>query len=272
MEPIRVVVSGALGRMGREVVGTILREPDLVLAGALEEPGRAASRRGAYRPDGENGVPLAGEPEDLLEEVEAGVLVDFSRAAAARRTIPAALNRGMGVIIGTTGLSSRELDEIDARCLSNGVGAIEAANFSLGTLLMMHLAGAAAPYFDQAEIIESHLDTKPDAPSATSLAIAARMLESRGGKPFSPPVTSSPILPGTRGGESGGIPIHSLRSAGAVYSRHQILFGGPGQSLSLKDETVSPSAYMPGVMRAIRTVGKVRGLARNWTPWVFDPA
>ena len=172
------------------------------------------------------------------------------------------------MVIGTTGLTEENLDEIDQLCRDNSVGAIDSANFSLGTLLMTHLAKIAATYYDYAEIIERHLDNKLDAPSATSIAMAKEMLKARG-KPFIYPETKTVVISNTRGGQIDGIPIHSVRSPGVSSSGHEIMFSSPGQNLTLSDETIGRESYMPGVMLAIREVLGHKRLIRDWAPWKF---
>ncbi len=267
MDEIRVVVSGALGGMGTEVVKAVLREPDMELVGALEEKSKVTQDYLAL-PGTSEQVPLSSDADFLLKSCRADVLVDFTRASAAIATARATLKNKVHVVIGTTGLTDDDMEEINRLCIANEVAAIEAANFSLGTLLMTHLAKIAAAYFDYAEIFERHLDTKIDAPSATSLSMAKEMLKGHG-KPFTCPKTERAVIPDTRGGQIEGIPIHSVRSAGVPYSSHEIMFSRSGQNIVLRDETISRESYMPGVMLAIREVIKHKGLIRDWVPWKF---
>ena len=157
MDTIRVVVSGASGAMGAEVIKAILPEPDMKLVGALEEK---VTQKYLTSPGTSEQVPFSSDPDSLLKSCNANVLVDFTKALASITIARIVLKNKVNMIIGTTGLTEDDMEEIDRLCWSNGVGAIEAANFSLGTLLMIHLAKIAAAYFDYAEIMERHLDTK----------------------------------------------------------------------------------------------------------------
>ncbi|MBA7534194.1 4-hydroxy-tetrahydrodipicolinate reductase [subsurface metagenome] len=262
---VRIVVSGALGAMGREVIRAVLREPDMKLAGALEEK---VTLKYLTLPETSEQVPFSSDPDSLLKSCNANVLVDFTKASASIAIARIALKNKVNMVIGSTGLTEDNLEEIDQLCRDNGVSAIESPNFSLGTLLMMHLARIVATYYDYAEIIERHPDNKPDAPSATSIAMAKGMLKARG-KPFIYPETKTAIISNTRGGQIKGIPIHSVRSPGVPSSGHEIMFSRPGQNLTLCDETISRESYMPGVILAIREVLKHKGLIRDWEPWKF---
>lgn len=265
MEQIRVVVSGALGAMGTEVIKAVPREPGLKLVGAL---GKKVTHEYLTLPGTSEQVPFSSNLDSLLKSCNANVLVDFTKASASIAITRATLKNKVNIVIGTTGLTEDNLEEIDELCQENGVGALESANFSLGTLLMAHLARIAAKYFDYAEIIERHLDNKPDAPSATSILMAKEMLKGRG-KPFICPKAKRVVIRNTRGGQIGGISIHSVRSPGVPYSGHEIILSRPGQNLTLRDETVSRESYMPGVMLAIKEVLKHKGLIRSWVPWKF---
>jgi len=265
MDSIRVVVSGVLGAMGTEVIRAVLREPDMKLVGALEEK---VTQKYLTLPETSEQVPFSADPDSLLKSCNANVLVDFTKASASIAIARIALKNKVNMVVGTTGLTEDNLEEIDRLCRDNGVGAIESPNFSLGTLLMTHLARIAAAYYDHVEIIERHLDNKLDAPSATSIAMAKEMLEGRG-KPFIYPETKRVVISNTRGGQIEGIAIHSVRSPGVPCSGHEITFSRPGQNLTLRDETIGRESYMPGVMLAIREVLKHKNFVRDWVPWKF---
>ena len=172
------------------------------------------------------------------------------------------------MVIGTTGLSEANLKEIDQLCHENKVGAIEAANFSLGAVLLKYLASFVAKYFDHAEIIEIADENKLDAPSATAISTAKAMLEARG-KPFTYPKAEMEIISNTRGGQIEGVAIHSLRLPIFIKGGHEVIFSGVGQTLSLRHEELGRESFMPGVILAIKEVIKHKGLIRGWTPWKF---
>jgi 4-hydroxy-tetrahydrodipicolinate reductase len=161
------------------------------------------------------------------------------------------------LVSGTTGLSKAELEEIDMLGKRHKVGAVVAANFAIGAIVMMHLAKLSARYFDYAEIIEEHHNQKLDAPSGTALSTARMMAQSRG-KPFLQPEQKEAYQE-SRGQRVEGISIHSIRLPGIV-ARQEVLFGGAGQTLSLKHDAISRECYMPGVILAVREVSKYMGL------------
>jgi 4-hydroxy-tetrahydrodipicolinate reductase len=145
------------------------------------------------------------------------------------------------------------VDELEAACRARGVGGMVAPNFAVGAVLMMHLAEIAAPHFDAAEVIEMHHATKLDAPSGTALATARRLAARRKDRPFAHQVPEKQTLAGTRGGEEGGVAVHSVRLPGLVADQ-DVIFGLPGQTLTISHRTTSREAYAPGVLLAIRRV------------------
>lgn len=231
-EPIRVAIAGYRGKVGS------------VLAAAL---------------DSENGIEYVGgvgSGDDLaafLAEKKPRALVDFTRPSDGLRNAMLAVDAGASPVVGTSGLSGPGLDELEAACKAKGIGGIVAPNFALGAVLMMHLAEVAAPFFDGAEIIEQHHATKLDAPSGTALSTARRLAARRGSKPFGYRKAEKETLAGTRGGEEGGVGIHSVRLPGFVADQ-EIIFGLPGQTLTIAHRTTSREAYVPGVLLAIRRV------------------
>lgn len=255
MKPIKVVVHGAQGKMGREVVRAVWREPGMALVGAVElNPGSDH----LSLPDGSSGgIPLSSDLESILERCRPDVLIDFSVAMAAMPAARTTACRGVNLVIGTTGLSAENINEIDRLATANKIGAVVAPNFALGAVLMIHLAKISARYLDYAEIIEMHHHLKADAPSGTAIATAEAMAAARG-KPFSQP-TQPQKPPGSRGQQVEGITIHSVRLPGIV-ARQEVLLGGPGQTLSLKHDAISRECYMPGVILATREVVKLKGL------------
>jgi 4-hydroxy-tetrahydrodipicolinate reductase len=135
------------------------------------------------------------------------------------------------------------------------LGCIVAANFSVGAVVMMHMAKLAARYFDHVEIIEMHHDQKADAPSGTAMATAQMMLAARDERPFTVPPTLKETMPGTRGAALGGATIHSMRLPGLV-AHQAVIFGGLGQTLTIRHDSTSRESFMPGVLMAAREVMK----------------
>lgn len=255
MEAIAVLVHGALGKMGREVMAAVCRDRELEVVGAVDIK---AAEEQLVLPDGSKTVPLARDLESALKRCKPGVVVDFSIAEAAMSAARLALKRGINVVIGTSGLTGDNLEEIDQLARGNGVGAVVAPNFALGSVVLLHLAKIAARFFDYAEIIELHHHEKADAPSGTALATAQAMVEARG-KPFIYPATKKETLSGTRGGQVEGIAIHSVRLLGLMASQ-EVIFGAPGQTLTLRHDALNRECYMPGVILAIKEVVRRKGL------------
>jgi 4-hydroxy-tetrahydrodipicolinate reductase len=254
---IRVVVSGT-GNMGREVLAAVEREPDLEPAGVLE---KFSSEGETALPGGSGSVPISPEPARLLDRARADVIIDFTNAAWTPQVAPAALDRGVRLVIGTTGLPDAWLDELAKRCKERGVGAVIAPNFAIGAVLMIHLAKLAARFFDAAEIIELHHDRKVDAPSGTALTTARAIAAARG-RPFERNVPEKETVRGTRAGEVEGVTIHSVRLPGLV-AHQEVLFGGLGQTLSIRHDTTGRDSFVPGILLATREVMQRKELVRG---------
>jgi len=254
MKPVRVVVHGALGRMGREVINALCHEPEMKLVGTVE-----LQVAGDYLtlPDNSGTVPLSSDLDYILTSCQPDVLVDFTIRKATMPAVRIAAKQGVNLVIGTTGLTTDELSEIDELAHAHQVGAIVAPNFALGAVLMIHLAKIAAQYLDYAEIIELHHHLKADAPSGTALSTAKAMATARG-KPFSRPQEQDKTSD-SRGSQVEGITIHSVRLPG-LLAHQEVLLGGPGQTLSIRHDTINRECFMPGVMLAIKEVDKRKGL------------
>jgi len=252
MKPIRVVVHGAVGKMGQTLVDTLCREPDLQLVGAID---LKAAEDKLPLPDG-SAVPFSSDLDYILFECQPEVLVDFSTAKAVMPAVRQAAERGVNLVIGTTGLAADDVKEIERLAKAKGVGVVIAPNFALGAVLMMHLAKIAGKYLDHAEIIELHHEGKLDAPSGTALATAKGMAEARG-KPFSTPPAGKKS--DSRGKQVEGISIHSVRLPG-LLAHQEVILGGAGQTLSIRHDTSGRESFMPGVMLAIKEVVKKKGL------------
>jgi len=197
--PLRVIVSGT-GKMGREIVAGVSGQPDMRVVGVLEKFAESDRFR---LPSGDE-VPQSADPRKLFSEARADVVVDFTFHEWTELVAPAALAAGVRPVIGTSGLPEHLLGVLARDCSQHRIGAVVAANFALGAVLLMHLCSIAAPFFDYAEVIELHHEQKADAPSGTAVATVRDMLQSRG-RPFHHPETTKVTLPGTRGGLEGGV-------------------------------------------------------------------
>jgi 4-hydroxy-tetrahydrodipicolinate reductase len=255
VEPIRLVINGAFGRMGQEILKAVVCEPGLRVVGAVE---KEVTQQYLPLTEVPELIPLSSDLASLLKSCDADVVVDFTDASASMAAARVALKQKVNMVIGTTGLSETNLAEIKKLCQANKVGAVVAPNFSLGAALLIHLARLAAKFFDHAEIVEMHHDKKADAPSGTAIATAKAMLETHG-KPFVYPELAREVIENTRGGQMDGIAIHSLRLPGFV-SGQEVVFSGAGETLSLRHDIISRESFLPGVILAIKEVPKRKGL------------
>jgi 4-hydroxy-tetrahydrodipicolinate reductase len=255
MGAIRVVIHGALGRMGQEVLKAVRADPQLEVVGAVEK-----TVKQEYLPldDSPSLVPYSSNLEFVLKQSHPDVLVDFTTADATMSAVPIAVKHHTNLVIGTTGFSSGDLALIDELAREWGVGAVVAPNFALGAMVMTHLAKLAAKFFDYAEIIEMHHEQKLDAPSGTALSTSKAMVESRG-KPFISPPVKEETASGSRGSQYEGIAIHSVRMPG-LLAHQEIILGGPGQTLHIRHDALNRECYMPGIILAIKKVCGFKGL------------
>ncbi len=245
---IKVVVSGT-GKMGRQVLSAVCAEPDLEPAGVLSHK---AVEEYLSLPDGSGLVPFGADPAALFTRTRPDVVVDFTNAERTPHVAREALEAGVRLVIGTSGLSEAFLNELDRECRERKLGAVVASNFALGAVLAGYLARMAARFFDHVELIEMHHAGKVDSPSGTAIATARKMAEGREGS-FQRIPPQRETIEGTRGGAVDGVTIHSVRLPGLV-AHQEVIFGGPGETLTIRHDSTSRESFMPGVIRAIRDV------------------
>jgi 4-hydroxy-tetrahydrodipicolinate reductase len=244
---IRVGVVGAAGRMGREVCRAVAADPDLELVAAVDPHGADATVEG-----------LAIHPTlDALVDAEAQVAVDFTQPEVVMASIRWALEHDVHYVVGTTGITPADLDELRTRTAGSDANVIVAPNFAIGAVLMMRLAELASPSMPAAEVIELHHDGKLDAPSGTALATARAIAAARGD--VTPAPGGDDEHPGARGADVDGVRVHSVRLPGLV-AHQEVIFGAPGQTLSIRHDTTDRSAFMPGVLLAVKAVSSRPGL------------
>ncbi len=236
-EAIRVAVIGAGGRMGRAVVAAVEAAPDLQVVGRFDVGDDLGDLRGAQ------------------------VAVEFSVPSASPANVARCVERGVHAVVGTTGWTSERLDALSTQLGSHpGVGVLIAPNFAIGALLMMSFAAQAARFYESVEIVELHHPDKVDAPSGTAartagLIAAAREAAGLGAVPDA--TTHDPD--GARGARVDGIPTHAVRLRGLV-AHQEVLFGGEGEILTLRHDSLDRSSFMPGVLLGVREVGAHPGL------------
>ena len=230
---IRVGVVGAEGRMGSETCRAIDADDELKLVAKI---GRADSL-------------------EVLVESGAEVAVDFTTPESVRDNVGFMLEHGIHAVVGATGLSKKDIEDLSQRARGGTAQLFVAPNFAMGAVLMMRFAAQAAPLFDTAEIVERHHEKKVDAPSGTSLSTAELMNEARG-EPWLAGATENEALAGSRGGDVSGIRVHSIRSAGSV-AHQEVILGSAGETLSIRHDSLDRASFMPGVLLAIKKVSQL---------------
>ncbi|QNG30439.1 4-hydroxy-tetrahydrodipicolinate reductase [Synechococcus sp. LTW-R] len=269
-KPLSVVVAGALGRMGAEVIKTVVAAADCQLVGAVDTtPDKEGADVGLELGLGELEVAITADFEGTLCQAsqavrndgpgQGAVLVDFTHPSVVYEHTRAAIAYGVHPVIGTTGLSPEQLSELAAFAAKASVGGAVIPNFSVGMVLLQQAAAAAARFYDFAELSELHHNRKADAPSGTCIKTAELMEDL--GKSFNPlQVEEHETLAGCRGGQrESGLRLHSIRLPGLV-AHQEVMFGAPGETYTLRHDTIDRSAYMPGVLLTARKVRQLEGL------------
>ncbi len=262
-----VVVAGALGRMGAEVIKAVHLSKDFSLVGAIEvDRSKEGLDVGTELGLGPLEIALTTDFEGCLCAIsqsfrnsasgQGAVLVDFTHPSVVYEHTRTAIAYGIHPVVGTTGLKPDQIDDLSVFAEKSSVGTAVIPNFSVGMVLLQQAAAAAARFYDHAELIESHHNRKADAPSGTCIKTAELMEQL--GKSFNAlEVDEHESLPCSRGGQrEGGLRLHSIRLPGLV-AHQEVIFGSPGETYTLRHDTIDRSAYMPGVLLTIK---KVRGL------------
>jgi len=236
---IRVGVLGSKGKMGQAVLAAISGTEDLECVAQVD----------------------LGDSLDLLTKNNAEVVIDFTQPDSVMGNLKFAIENGIHCVVGTTGFNDEKLAQLNKLIAANPkVGVLVAPNFGLGAVLMMQFAAKAAKYFESAEIIELHHPNKIDAPSGTATRTAELMGDARksAGLPVMPDATAT-SLDGARGSQVAGIHIHSIRARGLV-AHQEVIFGAQGETLTIRHDSLDRSGFMPGVLVAVREVGRHPGL------------
>ena len=242
---IKVLVNGALGRMGRTVLEAVKNDSELELVGAVDIF------------DGEvSGVKVETNLEKAIEICKPDVMVDFTRPDSVFKNVMTALEKKVSPVVGTTGLSDDAKEKIRVAAEKFQTPAFIAPNFAIGAVLMMLLSRQAAKYLPDVEIIELHHDKKLDAPSGTAELTAKMIAEVRKSHKQGHP-DEKENLANVRGADYEGMRIHSVRLPGYV-AHQEVIFGGLGQTLTIRHDSTGRDSFMPGVLLACK---KVRGLS-----------
>ncbi|WP_343577480.1 4-hydroxy-tetrahydrodipicolinate reductase [Mycobacterium sp.] len=234
---MRVAVLGSKGKVGTTMVHAVRAAEDLTLSAEVD----------------------AGDELSLLTDNKTDVVIDFTHPDVVMGNLEFLIDNGIHAVVGTTGFTEQRLQQVRSwLAAKSGVSVLIAPNFAIGAVLSMHFAKQAAPYFESVEVIELHHPQKADAPSGTAGRTAALIAEARKGLPANPDATST-SLPGARGADVDGVPVHSVRLAGLV-AHQEVLFGTLGETLTIRHDSIDRTSFVPGVLLAVRRVGEHPGL------------
>jgi 4-hydroxy-tetrahydrodipicolinate reductase len=234
---MRVAVLGSKGKVGATMVQAVAAAEDLSLSAEVD----------------------AGDPLNLLTDSNTEVVIDFTHPDVVMANLEFLIDHGIHAVVGTTGFTDERLQQVRSwLAAKRGVSVLIAPNFAIGAVLSMHFAKQAAPFFESVEVIELHHPQKADAPSGTAARTAALIAEARKGLPPNPDATST-SLPGARGADVDGVPVHSVRLAGLV-AHQEVLFGTLGETLTIRHDSIDRTSFVPGVLLAVRRVAEHPGL------------
>lgn len=250
---IDVLVTGAAGKMGREVVKAVSAAPGMRVVAAVD-PGAA----GRSVEDGAGGeIVCVADLAQAIEDTNPQVMVEFTHPSVVEGNLRIALAAGVDCVVGTTGLAEDML-QVLAQDAPEGTCLFMAPNFAIGAVLMMRFAAEAARFMPHVEIIELHHDQKADAPSGTALRTVDLIAAARTEVPAAPG-RETEIAEGARGALVHDVAVHSVRLPGLV-AHQEVLFGGQGQTLSIRHDSIDRTSFMPGVVLAVSKVGAHSGL------------
>ena len=240
---MRVGVLGAAGKVGVAMCAAVRDAADLELSAEVD----------------------AGDPLSSFTDSATEVVIDFTHPDAVMDNLEFLIGNGIHAVVGTTGFTDSRLDQVRSWLIDNPTtGVLIAPNFAIGAVLSMHFAQKAAPYFESAEVIELHHPQKADAPSGTATRTAKLIAEARKGLPPNPDATGTG-LPGARGADVDGIPVHSIRLTGLV-AHQEVLFGTMGETLTIRHDSLDRTSFVPGVLLAVRQIAQRPGLTIGLEP------
>ncbi|MEB3068946.1 4-hydroxy-tetrahydrodipicolinate reductase [[Mycobacterium] vasticus] len=240
---MRVAVLGAKGKVGATMVAAVRDADDLTLSAEVD----------------------AGDALSLLTDGGTEVVIDFTHPDVVMDNLKFLIDNGIHAVVGTTGFTAERIEQVRSWLAAKpGAAVLIAPNFAIGAVLSMHFAVQAAKYFESVEVIELHHPQKADAPSGTASRTAALIAAARKGLPPNPDATSTG-LPGARGADVDGVPVHSVRVAGLV-AHQEVLFGTMGETLTIRHDSIDRTSFVPGVLLAVRRVAQFPGLTIGIEP------
>ncbi|MBD3267584.1 4-hydroxy-tetrahydrodipicolinate reductase [bacterium] len=232
--PIRILINGARGRMGQETVKAVTNDKELTLAAQSD---------------------MGDDLEKAITDNKIDIVVDFTAPDVALKNVDTIIASPAGGVIGTTGFTTSQIDELTKKCENKTPAVIIAPNFAIGAILLMHCSQIIAKYMPNVEIIELHHDKKLDAPSGTAVKTADLIAKSN----QNTQVDSSNFESGPKGELHSGIPVHSVRLPG-LLAHQEVIFGEEGQTLTLRHDSINRTCFMPGVLMACKEAIKREGL------------
>ncbi|MEH7437201.1 4-hydroxy-tetrahydrodipicolinate reductase [Neobacillus drentensis] len=254
MSIVKIIIAGPRGRMGSEAVKLVTNTEQFELVAVLDHKFDGMMLSDIEGFQSISSVPVYTDIVKCLETIEADVLIDLTTPEVGMYHAKTALEYNVRPVVGTTGFSKGNLDELQQICEEKKLGCIIAPNFAIGAVLMMKFSQMAAKYFNDVEIIEMHHDQKLDAPSGTAVKTAEMISAVRAAKRQGHP-NEKETLPGARGAEFDGMHVHSVRLPGLV-AHQQVLFGSDGQTLTIRHDSYNRSSFMSGVKVAVESVMK----------------
>lgn len=257
MTELRVLVNGAAGKMGKAIGGGIDCQEGMKVVAAVDVK-LEGSDFGLLCSSKPTGTLVDTDLNRAILKSKPDIMVEFTNAQAALKSVRMALQNKVACVVGTTGLNPQELEEMERLALEHDTPVFVASNFALGAVLMMRFAKEAARHFPHVEIIESHHDQKMDAPSGTAISTLEAISQAREAFPQGA-ANEFEKIEGARGGEYQGMRVHSVRLPGYVATQ-EVIFGGLGQRLSIRHDSISRESFLPGVLLALEKVRGLKGL------------
>lgn len=240
---MRVGVLGARGKVGTTMCAAVRNADDMTLSAEVD----------------------AGDSLAMFTDSDTEIVIDFTHPDVVMNSLEFLIDNGIHVVVGTTGFTDERIRQVEGWLAAKpDTGVLIAPNFAIGAVLSMYFAQKAAPYFESVEVIELHHPHKADAPSGTSTRTAKLIAEARKGLPPNPDATSTG-LPGARGADVDGIPVHSVRLTGLV-AHQEVLFGTEGETLTIRHDSLDRTSFVPGVLLAVRQVAARPGLTVGIEP------
>lgn len=254
MKTIKIIVAGPRGRMGKEAVKLVQETESFELTAVIDHKNDGGNLENI---SGFAGIsaPIYSNIEQCFSSVECDVLIDLTTPEVGMYHTRTALTYGIRPVVGTTGFSAEDLEELESLTKDKGIGCIIAPNFAVGAVLMMKFSQMAAKYFPDVELIEMHHDRKLDAPSGTGVKTAEMIKEVRDAKQQGHP-NEKETIQGARGANIDGMHIHSVRLPGLV-AHQQVMFGADGQLLTIRHDSFTRASFMSGVKLSVETVMKI---------------